>query len=276
MNPEIGVLRLPNPAYEGKNGFDAVGGVGVELGESDLLDRYRSALFILTQKDRPIPTLQEMEEELAKPDDLRHLEQEISKVGEQHLFDLERLYTFHAEEYYDECVDRYLAKDDTQILVEDETNPTAVASYKKLEELYEDTRFPADLISLWDNDLALMRYTHLRHLHSLYQKRVEIETAKRLQEAQEEEARRRQEGQFPVSIEDFRRKPKDVQHRAARFLVLDDGVRQEKMLTEYGWAWRQVKPLQEEMAKSAEFKAEIQALVIELDIQDPRKRSTVT
>ena len=139
-----------------------------------------------------------------------------------------------------------------------------------------------------------MRYTHLRHLHSLYRKRAEIEVAKRQQEAQEEEARRRQEAQFPVSIEDFRRKPRDVQHRAARFLVVDDGVRQEKMLTEYGWAWRQVKPLQEEMAKSvrcffgsmsltsadgdhkqAEFKAEIQALVIELDVTDPRKRSMV-
>jgi hypothetical protein len=74
-----------------------------------------------------------MEEELAKPDDQQHLEVEISKVGEQHLRDLERVYTFHAEEYYDECVDRYLSKDDTQILVEGENNATAVASYKKLE-----------------------------------------------------------------------------------------------------------------------------------------------
>ena len=74
-----------------------------------------------------------MEEELAKADDVQHLEQEISKVGEQHLLDLERLYTFHAEEYYDECVDRYLAKDDTQILAEDEKDPVVVASYNKLE-----------------------------------------------------------------------------------------------------------------------------------------------
>jgi hypothetical protein len=117
------------------------------------------------------------------------------------------------------------------------------------QELYEDTRIPTDLVSLWDNDLALMRYTHLRHLHSLYQKRVEIEAAQRQQDAQEEETRKWQEAQFPVSIEDFRGKSKDVQNRAARFLVLDDATRQEKMLSEYGWAWRQVKPLQEEMAK---------------------------
>jgi rRNA-processing protein FCF1 len=74
-----------------------------------------------------------MEEELTKPNDVRHLEQEISRMGEQHLRDLERLYTFHAEEYYDECVDRYLAKDDTQVLAKDETHTTAQASYKKLE-----------------------------------------------------------------------------------------------------------------------------------------------
>ena len=55
MSPEPGVLRLPNPAYEGKNVFDA-DGAGVELSDGLLLDRYRTALFILTQKDRPIPT----------------------------------------------------------------------------------------------------------------------------------------------------------------------------------------------------------------------------
>jgi hypothetical protein len=56
MNPEPVVLRLPNPAYEGKNVFDAVEEAGVELSEGELLDRYRTALYILTQKDRPIPT----------------------------------------------------------------------------------------------------------------------------------------------------------------------------------------------------------------------------
>lgn len=56
MSPEPPVvLRLPNPAYHGKNGFDVTDEVGVELSEGDALDRYRTALFILTQKDRSIP-----------------------------------------------------------------------------------------------------------------------------------------------------------------------------------------------------------------------------
>jgi len=213
-----------------------------------------------------------MEEELAKPDDLQHLEPEINDVAEQHLLDLEQMYTLHAEEYYDECVDRYLSKDDTQILVEGESNATALESYARLEvrialleqifthlntaplqELYESTRTPLDLTSLWDDDYLLMRHTHFRRLHSLYKKRAELEAAQRQQEAQDEEARKRWEAQFPVSIEDFKAKSKDVQHRAARFLVLADGTRQEKMLAEYGWVWRQVKPLQEEMAKNVRF-----------------------
>jgi hypothetical protein len=56
MTPEPVVLRPPNPAYDGNNVFDAVDGACVELTEGDLLNRYRTALFILTQKDRPIPT----------------------------------------------------------------------------------------------------------------------------------------------------------------------------------------------------------------------------
>lgn len=55
MNPEPVALRLPNPAYEGKNVFDAAD-EGIELSEGDLLDRHRTALYILTQKDLPIPT----------------------------------------------------------------------------------------------------------------------------------------------------------------------------------------------------------------------------
>jgi hypothetical protein len=55
MNPEPVGLKLPNPAYEGRNGFDD-DGISLELSETELLDRHRTALFILTQKDRPIPT----------------------------------------------------------------------------------------------------------------------------------------------------------------------------------------------------------------------------
>jgi len=53
---------------------------------------------------------------------------------------------------------------------------------------------------------------------------------------------------FPQSKEDFKTKPNDVKIRAARFLCADR-AKQEKMLTDYQWAWRQVKPLQDVFAK---------------------------
>ena len=56
MNPEPTGLRSPHPAYQGKNGFDPIDEDGVELSEAELFDRHRTALYILTQKDRPIPT----------------------------------------------------------------------------------------------------------------------------------------------------------------------------------------------------------------------------
>ncbi len=53
---------------------------------------------------------------------------------------------------------------------------------------------------------------------------------------------------FPQSKEQFESKPNDVKIRVARFLVADP-VRQEKMLNDYQWAWRQVKPLMDIFTK---------------------------
>ena len=80
-----------------------------------------------------------MEEELAKPDDLSSVEREIIEARNEELSDLERLYAFHAEEYYDECIHRYLSKDETQVRVEGENNPVALESYNRLEVSDRDT-----------------------------------------------------------------------------------------------------------------------------------------
>jgi len=57
---------------------------------------------------------------------------------------------------------------------------------------------------------------------------------------------------FPQSKDDFYNKPNDVRVRAARFLVADP-ARQERMLSEFQWAWRQVKPLQDIFSKDVSF-----------------------
>lgn len=60
--------------------------------------------------------------------------------------------------------------------------------------------------------------------------------------------RRQREQIFPQSKEEFNTKANDIKLRVARFLVADP-ARQEKMLSDYNWAWRQVKPLQDVFVK---------------------------
>jgi hypothetical protein len=52
--------------------------------------------------------------------------------------------------------------------------------------------------------------------------------------------------EFPQSIEEYQQKPKDIQHRAARFLVLESDEEREKMLAAFDWMWSQVAPLKDE------------------------------
>ena len=102
----------------------------------------------------------------------------------------------------------------------------------------EDFRRDRHQLSSWEDSIAHMRYTHFSALLPL-QKRLKE------QQIKEEEERKRRDAEFPLSIDEFKAKPKDIQHRVAVFLTTSDLNGQEKMLSEYGWAWRQVKPLQE-------------------------------
>jgi hypothetical protein len=66
---------------------------------------------------------------------------------------------------------------------------------------------------------------------------------------EEEDMRRRREAQFPQSaVEYHTHQDKELQQRLARFLTAD-AIIQEKMLTEYGWTWRQVQGLKEVYSK---------------------------
>jgi hypothetical protein len=96
----------------------------------------------------------------------------------------------------------------------------------------------------WQDDYEIARYTYISQLLALTKQRNDIEL-------REEEARKRREQMFPTSFEDFKGKGKDIQLRAARFLVADS-VKQEKMMTEFNWAWRQVQPLKDVFSKDSD------------------------
>jgi hypothetical protein len=94
-------------------------------------------------------------------------------------------------------------------------------------------------ILTWEDDLALLNHTHYELLLPLQRKRAELE-------AKEEKERKEREAQFPRTKEDFYTKSQDVQERVVKFLCLasnKDTVAQERMMSQYNWAWRQVEPL---------------------------------
>jgi hypothetical protein len=94
----------------------------------------------------------------------------------------------------------------------------------------------------WQDDYEAARYIYISQHLALAKQRNEIEV-------REEEIRKRREQMFPTSFEDFKGKSRDIQLRAARFLVADT-AKQEKMLSEFNWAWRQVKPLKDIFTKN--------------------------
>ncbi|KAF9468970.1 hypothetical protein BDZ94DRAFT_1182777 [Collybia nuda] len=249
--------RLPDPHYKGRNGYEESNPTDLkEIPDNvpptvEQLIRHRLAQYVLTQKDRPIPTLEEMARDKGTSPSLPNLKEQITKAQKQHLTDLERLYTLHAEEYLDDAKERYMAVDDLLLDPENGLDDAAAETYSKVDELFNDPRKYPSILSVWEDSISHMRHAHLRHLQYLREEYRKAEQLAEAQIAKEEAERKAQEALFPSSIEDFYMKPKDVQHRAARFLLLTDSSKQEKTLSEFGWAWRQVKPLQDEMKVNA-------------------------
>jgi hypothetical protein len=110
------------------------------------------------------------------------------------------------------------------------------------QKLYHDTRDGANYELRWHDDIARMNYSYHQELTYLRQKR-------KLLRAREEDIRKIEDAQFPRNMADWHTKSKDVRLRVARFLD-GDSTRQEKMMNEFGWAWRQTAPLKAEYSRS--------------------------
>jgi hypothetical protein len=60
-------------------------------------------------------SLEGMKAEISKPDDdIDYIKERIELLREDHLKDLERLYSFHAQDYKQEVMDRYLSREEGQ------------------------------------------------------------------------------------------------------------------------------------------------------------------
>ncbi|KAG6820413.1 hypothetical protein H0H93_000659 [Arthromyces matolae] len=271
IGKDIRKSRLPSSKYDGSNGFLLPQGPeSSSSSESSLkkpdyaaLDAHRTAQYVLTQKDRPIPTLAQMEAEL-KPDTKESLLKRIEDLREQHLSDLQRMYVWHAEEYLDDAHDMYLSLDEPYYPngtdFHDDNNPD---TRDEFEQFYHESHRYIPQHMRWNNELEDLQHSHFQLLLPLYQELKQLEE-------REEEERKRREADFPASIEEYRTKSEEVKMRVARFLMMSQESQQEKMLSEFGWAWRQVKPLQEEFKKNDAFKSEL--IVKMMEIKDPRLR----
>jgi len=67
--------------------------------------------------------------------------------------------------------------------------------------------------------------------------------------------RRKQEAAFPLTLEEFRSKPRSIQVRVASYLS-SDAAKRERVMTEFGWMYKEVTPL------TREFEMNVSSLVL--------------
>ncbi|CDO69792.1 hypothetical protein BN946_scf184766.g37 [Trametes cinnabarina] len=178
------------------------------------------------------------------------LKERIQEVQKRHIQEVRTLYEWQARDYYDEVLDLSRSKAD----IDD----------PDLEAFYRATRLSFAMANTFDDDLDRLNHAYAYNMIELVRQR----NAHRLREETEQQRRDRQ---FPASIDDFHAiRNKDVQVRVARFLTGDDAMR-ERMMSDYGWAWRQVAPLVEQYNLTQSFKYEVQTLLRDIEATDPRK-----
>ncbi|KAJ7669367.1 hypothetical protein DFH06DRAFT_1180747 [Mycena polygramma] len=211
-------------------------------------DQQRLSLFILTQRDRPIPPVESMKKFLDSPDDV---DARVAELNEQHAEDLERLYLALSEEYMDEAEDRYYSCDEKML-----------QEFPEVQTLYDALRGEdSNPQPEWEYAVAHTAHTYRTRLEEITRHQVKKVPPKAT------------EFEFPQSIDEYRLKPKETQHRAARFLVLETDEQREKMMAEFNWTPRLVSPLKDELETNQEFQEEVRATIVELNVGDPRKRA---
>ncbi|KIM38305.1 hypothetical protein M413DRAFT_244181 [Hebeloma cylindrosporum] len=224
------------------------------------LDAHRIAAFTIAQKRRSIPDFEELEKAETEPEDeLKLINERITLLGDNHLKDLERLYTIQAINYKAEVKDQYVSFNESELEVPG-TEPSVI------EEIFANG--PVKEFSIentWNNDYDLIRYTYLSQVLGLQKRRQQIQ-------AQRERERKEFEKQFPQTTEEFESKPMDMQIRVARFLTAEK-AQKEKLLSEFDWAWRQTEALEKIFKADQLFASEVRSMLLSVvqSSRDPRR-----
>ncbi|KAG1730210.1 hypothetical protein EDB19DRAFT_1387706 [Suillus lakei] len=271
MPPASG-LRQPKETYRDKHGF---GERHIPLNSANpddlAISRHHFAQYVLASKvPYNGPSLKELKAIPNVPpiETLAIVDGKIKERKRQHQEDIELLTVFQAAEYRQEVLTRYNCIDDSMTGVDAE-DLIQVDYLNALNELYNDARPMKRFQHDMDDALSQTRYSYLNSLVPLFSQR-------RTLKIRENRVRRQRDAQFPQSIEEFHGIPdRDTQLRIARFLLRSTSE-QEKMMDDYGWAWRAVNPLLSAFKTNDGFKNEILESVKDVRASDPRRRPTAT
>ncbi|KAA1468994.1 hypothetical protein DENSPDRAFT_834501 [Dentipellis sp. KUC8613] len=231
--------------------------------EWQALAKYDFAQHVLKSSGTYFPSLSEMKENEKALDTLSGVKQRINQLENQHTSDLENLFKYQGQLYMDDALHRYEQYDEVPTEGGPQGSQQPADAFTEARELMEDSR--KDLSREFEDQHEELRIAHLRAMQPLLKRRKELG-------AREEAARKRRDAQFPKSVHEYHLiRNKDIQVRVARFLSAEKG-QQEKMMSEFGWAWRQVQPLLDTYNSNAEFKSEVQKILKDVEARDPRRR----
>ncbi|KIM71273.1 hypothetical protein PILCRDRAFT_758204 [Piloderma croceum F 1598] len=137
---------------------------------------------------------------------------------------MENLYAYYAQVYQQEQEELRTASDNS--VSQEQDDSALLAEPAALNEFYKSNRLSIKYQLECDDAVSRIRYSHLQTLLPLQKKLVTLSA------------------RFPESIDAYHalNNNKDMQLRVAKFLSAPSNMR-DGMLSEFRWAWRQVKPL---------------------------------
>lgn len=217
-------------------------------------ERRRFAEDVLLLKGSYFPGVEAARELDAQRETSDSVQRSIDDLKARHKEGMQTLYDWQADDYFEEARQACFSKD------EEVTDPNIDTFYHSLH-----TPHPP-MVASFDNAVSAHRYAYLSTLKNLTRQHAGLTR-------EEEDRRRRADAQFPASLAEYRTiRSKDTQLRIARFLTADNTAR-DKMMDEFQWVWRQVKPLIDEYESNTDFKLEVQASMRQVETHDPRRKA---
>jgi len=198
-------------------------------------------------------------------DDVTLIKERIATARVNHKANIERIYVAHAEDYLNDQRLRRESRED-YVTAQNYGISGKLAEWSEKRDVRRLSKFSSStsaddgqpLSSIdhhYEMDLqhsvAKECFRHASVISNLYIKRRDTEI-------EVEKVRQKQDATFPLTLEEFRSKPRAIQIRVANYLSFD-AAKRERMMTEFGWAYRQVIPL------VREFEMNVSILIFYID-----------